>query len=1003
MASTPQNLALGDVNGDTFPDIVTANFGSSSVGVLLGHADGTFSAATTYPTGKGNTTPQGVALGDVNGDGQVDVITANTGTNEVGVLINQGKGVFTKSVTYSSDLKTKSGLIGVTLGYVNKDNLLDIVTANSNSNTVGVLLNQGGGIFAPVVTYATDMLSVNGNPYNVALGDVNGDKALDIVTVNAATNNAGVLLGIGDGTFKPVATYGVMAGDVPQGVAIGDVNGDTFLDLVLANNGSNSAGVLLGLGDGTFGSVMPYSTGVNSAPNNLALADINKDGYLDILTANSSGTVGVLLGMKGGGFSPVNTYDAGPSSAPNGVVVGDVNGDSYPDAITANNGSSTAGVLLNVKMLYPDLVVSTTMSIPGGIYNNITVTGNGNGTLGADVTVNTAIIVQDGGTLSDGCHLITGVGTFTLAAGGTLVICRPRGILAVGDPQGNLGTVRVTGERSFSTDASYVYTGSDVTGSGLPSQVRNLSIISTNNVGLTQSTSVAQVLTLSNTGNLTLGGQTLTLLSSAAGTALVVNSGAGIVNGNTTVQRYIDPTLNAGLGYRHYSAPVSNAMVSTLTTPGYTPVVNPAYNTSPNPSSVVPFPTSFEYDETYVKTSGNPGSQDFDTGFRSSPSLTDGLAPGQGYAENIAASETVVFNGPLNNGDVPMTGLTRGTQTNSGWWLLGNPYPAPLDYSLVALADRPNLNGAVYVFSSTAQYAGMYRAYLPPVDGQPGIGNPVLPVAQGFFVRVSAGQPSGSLTFHNSQRKTVSDATTFQRPTADTRPLVQLELRGTTGPADALYAYAQAGATPAFDSQFDAEKLPNPSGLNLSSTATSGQRLAIDGRPVFDAATVLPLSVGVPAAGAYTFSAVTLNNLAAGLGAFLVDAQTGQTVNLRTQPTYSFTVTAAQATALLVGRFSVHFAAGVLATAPALTAAQVELYPNPAHARFAVLMPGVTGATAVQAELVNTLGQVVRHQSAALPASGATLTVETGELAAGVYTLRLLAGPTTLAKRVVIQ
>ena len=88
--------------------------------------------------------------------------------------------------------------------------------------------------------------------------------------------------------------------------------------------------------------------------------------------------------------------------------------------------------------------------------------------------------------------------------------------------------------------------------------------------------------------------------------------------------------------------------------------------------------------------------------------------------------------------------------------------------------------------------------------------------------------------------------------------------------------------------------------------------------------------------------------------------------------------------------------------ASALTAAQVALYPNPAHARFAVLMPGVPGAAAVAAELVNSLGQVVRRQAAALPASGATLTVETGELAAGVYTLRLLAGPVTLAKRVVL-
>ena len=205
------------------------------------------------------------------------------------------------------------------------------------------------------------------------------------------------------------------------------------------------------------------------------------------------------------------------------------------------------------------------------------------------------------------------------------------------------------------------------------------------------------------------------------------------------------------------------------------------------------------------------------------------------------------------------------------------------------------------------------------------------------------------------------------------------------------------------DGQFDAEKMANPTGLNLSSTAASGQRLAIDGRPVFDASTVLPLAVGVPAAGSYTLAAVALTNLPAGLDAYLRDAQTGQTVNLRTQLAYAFSVTAAQATAPLVGRFSLAFSASALATAPALTAAQVALYPNPAHARFTVLMPGVSGASAVQAELVNALGQVVRRQAAALPASGATLTVETDELAPGVYTLRLLAGPTTLAKRVVLN
>ena len=164
------------------------------------------------------------------------------------------------------------------------------------------------------------------------------------------------------------------------------------------------------------------------------------------------------------------------------------------------------------------------------------------------------------------------------------------------------------------------------------------------------------------------------------------------------------------------------------------------------------------------------------------------------------------------------------------------------------------------------------------------------------------------------------------------------------------------------------------------------------------------LTVGVPAAGTYTLVAADLTNLPAGFDAFLTDAATGQTVNLRTQPSYAFAVTSAQAATLLTGRFTLAFGARTaLAAAAALTAAEVSLYPNPAHGAFAVQVPAVAGATAVQATLLNALGQAVRRQAAALPASGATLTVETDGLAAGVYTLRLQVGTAALAKRVVIQ
>jgi hypothetical protein len=281
----------------------------------------------------------------------------------------------------------------------------------------------------------------------------------------------------------------------------------------------------------------------------------------------------------------------------------------------------------------------------------------------------------------------------------------------------------------------------------------------------------------------------------------------------------------------------------------------------------------------------------------------------------------------------------------------------------------------MYVYASTGPYVGAYRAYVN------NIGNPVLPVAQGFFTRVSSGQVAGSLTFRNSQRLTTLDGTTFQRPTADTRPLVQLELRAANGTADQLSAYAEMSATPGFDTQCDAQKLLNPSGLNLASMATTSEALAIDSRATFTPATMLPLTVGVPAAGTYTLAATALNNLPTTLDTLLTDAATGQTVNLHLQPTYAFSVTTAQAATALTGRFTLHFVSTTpLATAPALAAAEVALYPNPAHNAFTVLVPAVATATSLHADLLNALGQVVRRQDATPTASGTHLNVDAANL-----------------------
>jgi hypothetical protein len=509
-------------------------------------------------------------------------------------------------------------------------------------------------------------------------------------------------------------------------------------------------------------------------------------------------------------------------------------------------------------------------------------------------------------------------------------------------------------------------------------------------VGLSGPAAVQRLATL--TGNVTTNGQTFTLESTPMLSAMLVNSG-GVVVGNATVQRAITPTLNAGAGYRHYSSPVLSTTVADLTTPGFTPVVNSAYNSSATPTTVTPFPTVLGYDQARLGTTTN-NLDAFSKGWVSPAALSDVLVPGRGYSANLGASQKVDFVGILRNTDLPLT-LARNsgaTAADAGWHHLGNPYPAPIDWSLVLPADRPNVDASLYVYESTSQYGGVYRTYVN------GVGNPLIPVAQGFWVRVSTGQTAASLTLRNSQRLTTYQATTFRRGGADSRPLVQLQLQGASGPADAAYVYFESGATAGVDQEFDAVKLANSTGLNLSAQAGS-QELAINGLPMLGTASVtVPLQVRVPATGSYTLRAAELLNLA-GTHAYLRDRQTGALVDLSQQPSYHFTMNAAYSG----GRFELLFSPqAVLATASASLSAQVAVYPNPASKSVFVELPATLGRKAVTVALVDALGRQVLAQT--LPAAGAQAhQLPLLNVAAGVYSLRISTEQGTVTKKLVVE
>ena len=620
-----------------------------------------------------------------------------------------------------------------------------------------------------------------------------------------------------------------------------------------------------------------------------------------------------------------------------------------------------------------------------GPYSTITVQSGGTLTLAGPTSATGAVQIQTGGVFITACQALTGAGSFELQTGAELRICDPAGIAT----SGATGAVQLSGTRTYAADASYTYNGTvaQLTGSGLPGTVRNLTVNNATGLSLSQGVSITQVARLT-TGNLTTGGQAFTLLSSAAGTALIDNTG-GTVAGTGTMQRAI--TSANPLGYRHYSTPVAQTAVSALGAP----VTNPAYNTSPTPGTVSPFPTVFGYDESRVGTvTSNYGP--FDQGWFSPASGSTLMLLNRGYTVNTGSSTTVSFTGTFNNAAQNSGSLSRGTDPQAGWQLLGNPYPSPLDWSSVTTAQMPGMDGSMYVFQSSGQYAGNYRSYQNGVGGP----SPLIDAGSGYFARVTAPGTPGAVNLTNANRVTSFGAQpAFGRGLQDTRPQLHLQLAG-AGLHDDAFLYLETGATTGLDAYFDATKLANPSGLDLASLA-GNEALVINGlAPLTTTDVVAPLVLRVPQAGSFAFEVANLDNFGTAT-VYLRDALTGTQQVLTAGTRYAFTLATATAGN---GRFSVVFRpATVTATATSLSPGTVSVYPNPAQSSFTLLLPPLAGQHEVHATLLNALGQVMLTRTIGLTAAGATASFDTHLLATGVYTLRLQAENQVMSSRVVIK
>lgn len=345
-------VAVADFNGDGNPDAAVTNYGSNNVSVLLGTGGGVFAPAVTYPAGS----PLALAVGDFNGDAIPDLAVASF-AGGVEIFLGNGDGTFQRGVFYSAGpdpggILSGLGTEGIAVGDFNNDGKLDVSVTNTHRNEVAVLMGFGDGGLQPAVKYPLS----RGGLY-VATADLDGDGTLDLAVTGGGVS---ILLGKADGTFRAPVVFDI-GNRAAVDIVITDIDGDGKLDLVVSIDyvvyppASAELAVLLGNGDGTFRS--PIFTPVDGYyVRSPTAGDLNGDGYEDVvLTSNGASTdassVFVLLGEGDGQFAAPLTYSA---QRPWCIALADVDGGGSLDLLVGDYASSQLSVLLN-QCRVPDL------------------------------------------------------------------------------------------------------------------------------------------------------------------------------------------------------------------------------------------------------------------------------------------------------------------------------------------------------------------------------------------------------------------------------------------------------------------------------------------------------------------------------------------------------------------------------------------------------------------------------------------------------------------------
>lgn len=349
VGNSPGSVEAADFNNDKIPDLAVTSETDSSVTILLGNGKGGFTEEENSPFFAGSI-PNDISINDFNKDGNMDLAFANHEKKYLTVLLGNGKGNFTSAPRSPFPVEGIPHTHGIATGDFNNDGRLDLVTDSWGNDQVEVLFGNSLTLFKTPGIF----LKVGKRPYQrLRTADLNNDGISDIVTTNSESNNATILLANGKGGFNEAAGSPFACGDNPFGIAIGDINADGKPDLAIINSpgsmaegkGKNGLTVLLGDGTGNFSTMKGSPFEAGNIPNRIAIGDVNGDRVNDIVTSDNDGNkIYLFLMNKNGSMLSQSFITVG--NHPKGIAIADLNGDGKGDIAVCNNADNDISIIL---------------------------------------------------------------------------------------------------------------------------------------------------------------------------------------------------------------------------------------------------------------------------------------------------------------------------------------------------------------------------------------------------------------------------------------------------------------------------------------------------------------------------------------------------------------------------------------------------------------------------------------------------------------------------------